>query len=311
MNAKPLGKPAPLGRGLSALFGDSDTAYQPRPVPGAGAGGAARAESPRPGSSPSALPVEWLRPGVNQPRREFDETAIQELASSIRERGILQPLLVRPLPGAKDVYEILAGERRWRAAQIAGLHQVPVVIRDMSDSEALEVGLIENVQRQDLTPIEEAEGYKRLTDEFGHTAATLSKVVGKSTTYIANLMRLLSLPPQVIQMVNEGQLSMGQARAIIATRDPLALAQEIRRKGLNVRQAEALAKRDAGLVGVVRNYARRTGTADTIALERELEAALGVKARLHPTGEGMGSLALHYETLDQLDDIIRRLKQRA
>ena len=300
MNVKPMTKPAPLGRGLSALFGDADNSYQAKPAPVAA----------KPAAGPAqTLPIEWVQPGAYQPRRTFDEDAIEGLAASIRERGILQPLMVRPLEGEKDCYEIIAGERRWRAAQRAGLHEVPVLIKPMTDREAMEIGLIENVQRQDLSPLEEAEGYKRLLEEFQHTQDGLAKVVGKSRPHITNLLRLLTLPNAVKQMIDGGQLSMGHARTVITAKDPVALAQEIVRKGLSVRQAEALAKRmtEAPTGGGKKPAASAAVNADILALEKELERIIGLKVSIKAEGNA-GALTLHYKDLEQLDAIIKKLR---
>ncbi|MGE3624305.1 MAG: ParB/RepB/Spo0J family partition protein, partial [Bdellovibrionales bacterium] len=226
-------KPAPLGRGLSALFGDADASYQTKGIV---------MQGPQEKRGTQNIPTGALKPGPYQPRRNFNDEALKELAASVRERGILQPILVRPDKSVPGHYEIIAGERRWRAAQLAKLHEVPVVIRSLSDSEALEYGLIENVQRQDLTTLEEADGYQRLLDEFGHTQEGLSKIVGKRRSHVANILRHLSLPAEVKQHNESGQLSAGHARALVTAADPLALAREIVRRGLNVRQAEALAK---------------------------------------------------------------------
>jgi len=292
-------KPSPLGRGLSALFGDADASYQPP------AARAPDATPPKAGSL-QKLPVTWLKSGIFQPRRHFDEEALQELALSIRERGILEPLLVRALPHARDSYEIIAGERRWRAAQIAGLHEVPALIRELTDREALEFGIIENVQREDLSPLEEGEGYKRLLEEFGHTQDALAKIVGKSRPHITNMLRLLTLPAGVRQLIAEGKLTTGHARALVPAKNPLALAQEIVRKGLNVRQAETLAKRDQDNPEIHKKRANPQ-EADVIALEKELERVIGLKVKITTKGKS-GTLALHYTDLDQLDDIIKKLR---
>ena len=296
---KPLSvKPAPLGRGLSALFGDADASYQPAPT-------VARAENKN--GTMQRMPTVWLKSGMFQPRSHFDDTALQELANSIRERGILEPLLVRPLPNVRDSYEIIAGERRWRAAQIAGLHEVPVLVRELTDREALEFGIIENVQREDLSPLEEGEGYKRLIDEFGHTQDALAKIVGKSRPHITNMLRLLTLPEGVRQLIAEGKLTSGHARALVPAKNPLALAQEIVRKGLNVRQAETLAKRDQDNPEIHKKRQPATDNADVIALEKELERVIGLKVKIVTKGKA-GTLTLHYTDLDQLDDIIKKLR---
>ena len=294
-------KPSPLGRGLSALLGDRDAAYQPA------ARGVEPASAPK-ASGMQRVPTAWLFSGAFQPRRHFNDEALQELAASIRERGILEPLLVRPKPGARDTYEIIAGERRWRAAQIAGLHDVPVLVRELTDREAMEFGIIENVQREDLSPIEEAEGYKRLIEEFGHTQDALSKIVGKSRPHIANMLRLLSLPEEVRQMIAEGVLTTGHARALVPVKNPLALAREIVRKGLNVRQTETLAKRNQDNPEIHKTRASiEARNADILALERDVERVIGLKVKITSKGKA-GTLTLYYTDLDQLDDIIKKLR---
>lgn len=301
MTAKSLAKPAPLGRGLSALFGDTDASFKPRTQ-----GPLVHAASD---ATPRNIPIEWIQPGAFQPRRHFDETAIHELANSIRERGIIQPIMVRPIAGEKDSYEIIAGERRWRAAQLAGLHEVPILLRHFTDREAMEIGLIENIQRQDLSPLEEAEGYRRLMDEFQHTQENLSKIVGKSRPHIANLLRLLSLPEGVKEMISSGALSMGCARAIVTANDPEALAKEIVKKGMNVRQAEALAKKlSDGRFAKKKERVRKDADPNILALEKSLQDALGLKVKLHTDQDGAGSLTLFYSDLDQLDGVLRKLQ---
>ncbi len=219
-------KRQPLGRGLAALFGDAD-------------GDAAAATAHRP------IPIELIRPGAFQPRRRFAEPEIEALAQSIREKGILQPLLVRPVAGEEAVFELVAGERRWRAAQRVGLHEVPAVIRALSDGEALEVALVENLQREDLSALEEAEAYNRLVGELGRTQASVAEAVGKSRSHVANTLRLLSLPEAVRRRLDEGELSAGHGRALLAAPDPAALAIEVVRRGLNVRATERLVQRRA------------------------------------------------------------------
>ncbi|MFA4995156.1 MAG: ParB/RepB/Spo0J family partition protein [Bdellovibrionales bacterium] len=293
-------KPSPLGRGLSALLGDVDASYQPTtrsadPTAASRAGGLQR------------MPTAWLSSGAFQPRHLFNEEALQELAASIRERGILEPLLVRPKPHARDSYEIIAGERRWRAAQIAGVHDVPVLVRELTDREAMEFGIIENVQREDLSPIEEGEGYKRLIEEFGHTQDALAKIVGKSRPHITNMLRLLSLPEEIRQMIAEGSLTPGHARALVPTKNPLELAREVVKKGLNVRQTETLAKRNQENPEVHKKRAGAEANADVLALEKELERVIGLKIKIVNKGKA-GTLTLHYTSLDQLDDIIKKLR---
>ena len=301
---KPLSKPAPLGRGLSALFGDADASYTPKPMASAAAPKTAEVKT-----TPNQLPVAWLQPGAYQPRRHFDEEALKGLAGSIRERGILEPLVVRPVVGAKDAFEIIAGERRWRAAQMAGLHDVPVVIRNLTDREALEFGLIENVQRQDLSPLEEAEGYQRLMDEFEHTHDNLAKIVGKSRAHIGNTLRILTLPTAVKQMIERGELSLGHARTLIPLKNPLAVAEMIVKKGMSVRQAEALAKREQEDANPKK--ATKISKADVdfavSTLEKDIERVIGLKVKISPKGKA-GSFTLFYNDLDQLDLIIKRLK---
>lgn len=303
MTPKPTAKPAPLGRGLSALFGDTDSSYQPR-----AAAPAAPPSSTGNSDSTKKIPIEWISPGAYQPRRHFDEDAIKELANSIRERGMILPIMVRAIEGEKDSYEIIAGERRWRAAQVAGLHEVPVLIRSFSDREAMEIGLIENVQRQDLSPLEEAEGYRRLLEEFDHTQEGLAKVVGKSRPHITNLLRLLTLPEGVKAMINAGELTMGHARAIITAKNPEELAKEIVKKGLSVRQAEALAKKLSDGKFAKKERVSKNADPDILALEQSLQAVLGLKVRLHTDGHS-GSLTIFYNDLDQLDDVLRKLQK--
>lgn len=311
MNQPLSTKPSPLGRGLSALFGDADNSFQARPTAVQAAREKIVATSPTPSGSPQVMPIAWLQPGAYQPRRKFDEAAIVGLAESIRERGVLQPLMVRPIEGEKDAYEILAGERRWRAAQRVGLHEVPVVVRPFTDQEAMEIGLIENVQREGLTPLEEAEGYKRLLEEFNHSQENLAKVIGKSRPHITNMLRLLNLPPLVKQMLDSGALSAGHARAIAATPSPEMLAQEIVKRGLSVRQTEALAKKAAApKPQSAKAKAKLTAAddADIQALERELIQSLGLKVKITAEGQA-GSLTIHYRNLDQLENVLKRLKQ--
>jgi ParB family chromosome partitioning protein len=295
-------KPSPLGRGLSALFGDADASYQPNPV---------RMHSPEPephkSGAPRVMPLTFLQPGAFQPRRYFDEDALKGLTESIKERGILEPIVVRLIAGSQENFEIVAGERRWRAAQRAGLHDVPVIVRSLSDREALEYGLIENVQRQDLSPLEEAEGYKRLLEEFSHTQEDLAKIVGKSRPHITNMLRILGLPAGVKQMIEKGELTLGHARAIVTARDPLELAQEIVKKGLNVRQAEALAKRLSENPQIHNRKTAPAQDADTAALEKDLERATGLKAKINAQGK-TGSVTFYYHELEQLQGLIDKLK---
>jgi ParB family chromosome partitioning protein len=282
-------RPSGLGRGLSSLLGE---VAQEAPV----AGGAAR-------GGVQMMPVSSIEPHLDQPRRHFDEAALEELAESIRARGLIQPIVVRP-HGHR--YQIVAGERRWRAAQRARLHEVPVIVRDFSDAETLEVALLENIQRQDLNAIEEAEAYKRLIDEYGHTQEALGKAVNKSRSHIANLLRLLELPEGVRAMVVTGDLSMGHARALVTAIDPEAAAQEVVRRGLSVRDTEKLAK--FGKPGRERQpkLEYKGASADIDALERQLGDMLGLKVKIAHRPDG-GTVALSYSSLDQLDMICQRL----
>jgi ParB family chromosome partitioning protein len=252
------------------------------------------------------LPVAQLRPSALQPRRTMAEAALDELAQSIADKGVLQPLLVRRLADEPGMFEIVAGERRWRAAQKAQLHEVPVVIKELSDGEALEVALIENLQRQDLNPLEEAEGYRRLLDEFAHTQEDLGKVIGKSRSHIANTLRLLSLPDPIKAMMRDGQLTAGHARALLTADDPEALARQVVAEGLTVRSTEALAKpqkpaRPPKPVASAKDP-------NTVALERDLSTLLGLRVEIRFRGSA-GTLLLHYGNLEQLDDILHRLNQ--
>ena len=286
------GKRNTLGRGLSALFGEDSEDY-------------AAPDRSRP---PKQLPIEFIHAGRFQPRRRFDDDAIAELIQSVKEKGILQPLLVRRDPDQTNSYEIIAGERRWRAAQAAGLHEIPVIIRDLSDREALEISIIENVQRQDLTPLEEAEGYRRLLDEFQHTQEELARVLGKSRSHIANTLRLLGLPDPIKALVYDGSLTAGHARALLTAPNALEIADEVVAKGLNVRQTEQLARGDDAHRPVPVTKATTPKDADLIHLEHELSAELGLKVGITTRGNG-GTVTIHYKTLDQFDDVFRRLKR--
>jgi ParB family chromosome partitioning protein len=245
-----------------------------------------------------------LRPSRFNPRRSFSEDQLEELASSIRERGLVQPIIVRPTQGEAQAYEIVAGERRWRAAQLANLHQVPVVVRSLSDREAVEIAIIENVQREDLNAIEEAEGYRLLMNGHGYTQEDLAKVIGKSRSHLANTLRLLKLPETVQELVRVGELSAGHARALIGRTDAATLALRIVNKGLNVRQVEALIQARAGKTG---RSKRVTKDADTRAVEAELKDALGLDVELRAGRGEAGELRLRYTTLDQLEYLRRRL----
>ena len=285
----PRKRPSGLGRGLSSLLGE---VAQEAPVTGT---------TPRTGLQ--MMPVSSIEPHLDQPRRHFDETALGELAESIRQRGLIQPIVVRP-HGHR--YQIVAGERRWRAAQKAQLHEVPVIVRDFSDAETLEVAILENIQREDLNPIEEAEAYSKLIGEFGHTQEELGRIVSKSRSHIANLLRLLDLPESVRALVIAGDLTMGHARALVTALDPEAAAQEVVRRGLSVRETEKLAK--FGKPGRERQprLEYKGSHADLEALERQLGDMIGLKFKIaHRPNDG--TVTIHYTSLDQLDMICQRL----
>jgi ParB family chromosome partitioning protein len=300
MNAAAPPKGRQLGRGLSALLGGDEPAEAAARVRGA-----------------ATAPVEYLRPSRVQPRRAFAREEIESLAGSIRERGILNPILVRPDPDAEGRFEIVAGERRWRAAQLAQLHEVPVVVRDLSDETALEVALIENVQRQDLNPIEEASGYERLMKDFAHTQESISRIIGKSRAHLANIMRLLSLPVAVKQLIAAGRLSPGHARALLGERDADTLADWVVRQGLSVRQTEKLVEKrrkapaaHMGMDGGANGRAAGPKDPDTLALERSLADQLGLRVAIDfDPRTGAGRIAVAYKTLEQLDEVIRRLRR--
>lgn len=289
-------RPHGLGRGLSALLGD---VAREEPV-------AAVAPSPS-GKAIQSIEVALIQPHPEQPRRHFDEGALQELAESIGKRGVIQPIIVRPHGGG---FQIVAGERRWRAAQRAHLHRIPAIVRDFDEAETLEIALIENIQREDLNPIEEAEAYRKLIAEFSHSQEALGRLVGKSRSHVANLMRLLDLPATVQQQVVEQKISMGHARALIGAPDCEALARQVEQKGLSVRDTEQLVRRVKK--GEDAPAARRGGgsgdkDADIAALEQHLADILGLKVDIdHASGAG-GTLSLRYSTLDQLDMLCQRL----
>ena len=293
-----------LGRGLSALMGEIQAEPAAPAEPAAG---------PVPPRGEVQLPIEIVRPNPNQPRRHFSTEAMADLAASIREKGILQPLIVRENPKDSGTYEIVAGERRWRAAQMAQLHRVPALIRDFTDTEVLEVAIIENIQRADLSPIEEARGYRALMESFGHTQEKLAEALGKSRSHITNLLRLLTLPEAVAARIEKGELTAGHARALVGAADPAALAAQVVEKGLSVREAEALAR--GGAEPKPQTKPRGTGgggapakSADTRALEDELSANLGMKVSLdHREGDDSGSLTIRFSSLEQLDDLCRVL----
>jgi ParB family chromosome partitioning protein len=283
-----------LGRGLAALIGDA----------GDESGAIERARGQR------RVPVEFLRPNPRNPRRHFNDMELDELSTSIRAKGILQPILVRAVSGAPDAYEIIAGERRWRAAQRAGLHDVPVLLLEIGDKEALEIAIIENVQRADLNPLEEAMGYDSLIEQFSYAQADLAKIVGKSRSHIANTLRLMKLPESVKRYLSEGKLTAGHARALLASDNPEALARQIIEKGLNVRDVEALAGAQAEARGkTAKRRPRGAKSADVRALERKLTEILGLQVEINHRASG-GDLRIRYRTLEQLDAVCRKLGVR-
>jgi ParB family chromosome partitioning protein len=276
-----------LGRGLSSLMGDTETVQTKNTIIG----------------QESKIPIANLKPSPSQPRRLFNKNSINELADSIKAKGLVQPLVVRPSPSDANSYEIIAGERRWRAAQIAQLHEVPAVIRNFNDTEALEIAIIENVQRSDLSPIEEAAGYKRLIENHGHTQEDLSGIVGKSRSHIANIIRLLSLPQSIQDMITEGKISSGHARAIMNSAFPEQLAEKIINENLSVRDAENLAKDKKGIIKKL-----KLKDPDTIDLENKISEKLGLTININHKGKKGGSIKIDYKTLDQLEMITQKLK---
>ncbi len=286
-----------LGRGLAALIGDM----------------AAETSVDRPRGQ-RRLPTASLQPNPRNPRRVFADAELDELVASLRERGIIQPIIARPARGAADLYEIIAGERRWRAAQRAGLHEVPVVIIEASDAEALQIAIIENVQRADLNPLEEAEGYRVLMEEFGNSQDEIARIVGKSRSHVANTLRLLKLPETIKSYIHAGKLSAGHARMLIGQPNAERLAEEVVARGLNVRQVESIAREAAEKGGKARgaNRALRRGAgknANLIALEKRISDALGLAVSIDERKRG-GTLTIRYRSLEQLDEVLRRLEKR-
>ncbi len=304
-----------LGRGLSALLGDLDPTVQ-RVGPNTPAAARAQDQTAASVTASGALtaPIGQLRRNPDQPRKRFDEGDLEDLAASIRSKGVLQPIVVRPIKGESDAFQIVAGERRWRAAQKAGLHEVPILVRELSDQEVLEIAIIENVQRADLNPMEEAKAYQALIDQFGHKQEDIAKAVGKSRPHVANTLRLLALPERVRDLVAEQQLSAGHARAIAAAPDPEALAQKIVDLGLTVREAEALARKAHEDAGTRHSAPARangpTKDADTLRLENDVAEALGLEIDIRHRGDAGGELRIRYGKLDQLEDVCRRLRRR-
>ena len=286
--ADPKPRRGGLGRGLSALMADVEL------VPGV----APRAQQ--------SLPVEQIIPNPDQPRRQFDPDALNELAASLRSRGVLQPLIVRPHPSEPDLYQIVAGERRWRAAQIAQLHELPVLIRELDDTEVLEIALIENIQRADLNPIEEAASFRQLMDRFGHTQERLAEALDKSRSHISNLLRLLNLPDQVQGFVRDGKLTAGHARALITAPDPIAMARKVIERNLSVRETEALARQTTQPRPETPRI-RSEKDADTLALESDLSAQLKMRVKIEHAGQDGGRMTITYRDLDQLDRLCQAL----
>ena len=279
-----------LGRGLSALLGGENSDY----------------ESSNFQPISRMIPVEHLHPCSLQPRKHFDDEEFASLVASVRAQGVLQPILVRYHPKSDNKYEIIAGERRWRAAQQSQIHEMPAVIKDLSDSQALEIALVENLQRENLTPLDEAQAYRQLIDDFGRTQEETARTVGKSRSHIANMLRLISLPDAVKLMINEGKLSAGHGRALVNVEDPKFLADRIVKLGLNVRQTEAFVKKINKKDTFKQSKADKTVDPNVSALERNLTELLGLRVAIAVRGDG-GALTVQYDTLEQLDDLLCRL----
>lgn len=292
------GKPRGLGRGLSSLLGDAAVA-----TTASGAEASATAAV----TGLTEVPIEWINSGPWQPRRKFDQAALAELADSIRSKGLVQPILLRPSAKSKNRYELIAGERRWRAAQMAQIHKIPAIIREFSDEDAYEVALIENIQRADLSVIEEAQGYRQLIETFGYKQDQLSEIIGKSRSHIANLLRLLSLPEDVVELLSDGTLTMGQARPLVGHEHASAIASEIVSKGLTARQVEALVAKPAGKgKDITRNHPRKD--ADIRRLEERLQEQLGIKVQISWSDQReSGRLTMKLGSLEQFDTVIRQL----
>ena len=291
-NARPEHRPR-LGRGLAALLGD---------VPD-------ETTAPQPSRGVRKAPIEFLRPNPRNPRKSFSEGDLEDLAASIRERGVIQPILVRAIPKVADTYEIVAGERRWRSAQRAGLHEVPIIVLEVGDREALEIAIVENIQRADLNALEEAQGYAQLASEHGYNHADIARVVGKSRSHVANTLRLMNLPPHTRELLAAGDISPGHARALLAVGDPDLIADRVVAQGLTVRDVERLGE----TVGKSARTATRVKPeldADTRALEEKLGASLGTKVAIRHNGDS-GEIRIVFETFEQLDDFCRRLSSPA
>ena len=283
-----------LGRGLDALLG----AYPAEPELRVAADGGRR-----------TLPIEFIDRNPRNPRRDFREADLEELAASLRSHGIVQPIVVRPVAGSTERFEIIAGERRWRAAQRAGLHDVPVTILDVSDREALELAIVENVQRADLNPIEEARGYQALIEEFEYSQGALGETIGKSRVHVTNTLRLLKLPPAVLALLEDGTLSAGHGRALLSAPDPEGLAKIVVQKNLSVRETERLAQQPEAMPRPKPERKPVVKSADVVALEKELTDALGMKVELSDEGEGRGVVTILYRSLEQLDHLCRKMRR--
>jgi len=287
-----------LGRGLSALMGDDVTTPTTQAT-------ADTIEKPD-----NFVPIDLITPNPDQPRRTFDEATLNELADSIRKHGLIQPVLVRPDPNKNGAYQIVAGERRWRASQKAQLHEIPVVVRELDDAQTLEIAIIENVQRSDLNPVEESMGYAQLIDKFGHTQDAVAQIVGKSRPYIANSLRLLNLPKDVLDSLANGEITSGHARALVGHKDASGLMRQIIQKGLSVRDIEGLIKKDQeNPQSKNPTVSKKIGSkdSDTIILEDDLSAALGQKVKINHKSTGDGELTIKYDSLEKLDELCRKL----
>lgn len=306
-----IAKKGGLGRGLNALFADEETpAFAAASTPTALAQGSSALATESSGPR-KTLPISSLKPGQFQPRRTFDDATIMALSDSIAQYGVLQPLLVRPLAGKTGEYEIIGGERRWRAAQRAQLHEVPVIIKDLDDEGAMEISLVDNLQREDLNAIDESEAYQRLMDEFAYTQEKLAKVVGKSRSHVANMVRLLNLPDRVLHLVRQGNLSAGHARALITAKDPEGLADQVMARGLSVRDTERLASELGGATNVAKAKKFLTGKkdVDTINLERDMSAELKMKVAIDADPSGKGKITVKFKDMDQLEKLIGLLRK--
>ena len=306
MTAEAKTKTRGLGRGLNALFEDEEN-FESAHAPVKENSEAAAAAAPAVSRGRMMIAIDQLYRNEDQPRQTFNDDSIEELAESIAEHGILQPILVREKPSSKGRYEIVAGERRWRASQKAALHEVPVHIVELDDEETLEVALIENLQREDLNPVDEARGYHRLLTEHNRTQEEISKAISKSRSHVANMVRLLNLPPRVLEYLEKGVLTAGHARTLITANNAEALAKEMVAKGMNVREAEALVASSPS--GGKRKLSRVSKDVDTVALEKDLMNILGMRVVIDTKNGKSGSLKIEFKSLDQLDDLIHRLSK--